>query len=244
MIAVELLAEAFVEIADTLIDDFDLVEFLATVTTRSAQISNSATAGLVLADPHGQLQFMTASEESVKLLELFQIQNREGPCLDCFTSGAPVVNTDLTLDLARWPLFAPRALSAGFRSVHAFPLRHRQSVIGALNLFSLTAGHLEPGDVRIIQALADVATIGLLQERAIRDQEILTEQLQGTLNSRVAIEQAKGAVARAHGIDVDAAFELLRDYARLHHHQLVDLAHAVVTEPALHPELTTSTGLS
>ncbi|MEO7061207.1 MAG: ANTAR domain-containing protein, partial [Lapillicoccus sp.] len=143
-------------------------------------------------------------------------------------------------DQGRWPLFAPRAVSAGFRSVHAFPLRHRQNVIGALNLFGVDAGQLEPDDVRVIQALADVATIGLLQERAIRDQEIITEQLQGTLNSRVAVEQAKGAVARAHGIDVDAAFEELRAYAREHHHHLVDLARAVVTEPANHPDLTSA----
>ena len=241
MIAVEHLAEVFVELADTLVDDFDVIEFLQLVTTRSASISDASSAGLLLTDVHGQLQFMAASQESVKLLELFQLQNDEGPCLDCFHTGSAVVNTDLNDAASRWPVFAPRAVSAGFRSVHAFPLRHRTDVIGALNLFSTDTGRLEPGDVRIIQALADVATIGLLQERGIRDQRIVTEQLRGALNSRsrVSIEQAKGALAETHSITVDAAFELMRGYARRRQHRLSDVAHAVVTDPAAHPDLRT-----
>lgn len=237
MIAVEQLAEVFVEIADTLVDDFDVIEFLQLVTSRSASICNASSAGLLLADAHGQLQFMAASQESVKLLELFQLQNAEGPCLDCFHTGTAVVNTDLDDAIERWPVFAPRAVSAGFRSVHAFPLRHRKDVIGALNLFGTETGQLESHDVRIIQALADVATIGLMQERVIQDQKIVTEQLQGALNSRITIEQAKGALARSHGISVDAAFELMRDYARRNHHHLSDVAQAVVSDPAVHPEL-------
>jgi len=238
MIAVEQLAEVFVEIADTLVDDFDVLEFLELVTSRSASISNAA-AGLLVADAHGQLQFMAASQESVKLLELFQLQNVEGPCLDCFHNGSAVVNTDLDHAASRWPVFAVRAVSAGFHSLHAFPLRHRKDVIGALNLFSTDTGQLEPGDERIIQALADIATIGLLQERTIHDHAIVKEQLQSALNSRIAIEQAKGALARTHAITVDAAFELMRGYARRNHHHLVDVAQTVVTDPAAHPELST-----
>lgn len=186
------------------------------------------------------MQFMAASEESVKLLELFQVQNDEGPCLDAFHSGSPVVNTDLDEAADRWPVFAPRAVKAGFKSVHAFPLRHRDDVIGALNLFNNDTGRLEPGDVRIIQALADVATIGLLQERGIRGQQLVTEQLQGALNSRITIEQAKGALARTHDISVDEAFEMMRGYARRHHHHLSEVAAAVVVNPTAHPELLSS----
>lgn len=237
MIAVTHLADVFVEIADTLVDDFDLIEFLESLTRHTSQVSNAASAGLLLADPHGQLQYMASSAESVKLLELFQLQYHEGPCLDCFHTGEPVINTDLKEAAARWPLFAPRAVDAGFQSVHAFPLRHRRRVIGALNLFSADTGRFEPTDVRIIQALADIATIGLLQERTIRSAEILTEQLQGALNSRITIEQAKGVLARTHGIDVDTAFERLRDYTRRNHHRLSDVARAVVTDPGQHPEL-------
>lgn len=243
MIAVEQLAEVFVEVADTLVDDFDVIEFLETVTSRSAELSRAASAGLLLADPRGHLQYMAASEESVRLLELFQLQTREGPCLDCFNQGVPVVNTDLVHARSRWPLFAPRAVSAGFLSVHAFPMRWHDTVIGALNLFSTDAGQLEAADARVIQALADVATIGLLQQRAIRDKELLTEQLQSALNTRITIEQAKGALSRIHGVHVDAAFRLMRDYARRHHLRLGQVAQAVVSDPGRHPELTDGLGL-
>jgi GAF domain-containing protein len=240
MIAVDRLAEVFVEVADTLVDDFDVIEFLESLTRHTTEVSDTASAGLLLADPHGQLQYMAASHESVKLLELFQLQYHEGPCLECFRTGVAVVNSDLHAAVQRWPLFAPRAVEVGFHSVHAFPLRHRRTVIGALNLFSTDIGHLTSTDLRIIQSLADIATIGLLQERTIRDAEILTEQLQGALNSRVTIEQAKGVLARTHDIPVDAAFDLMRDFARRNHHRLSDVARAVVTDPARHPELTTA----
>jgi len=241
MIAVEHLAAVFVEVADTLVDDFDVIEFLESLTRHTAQVSDASSAGLLLADPHGQLQYMASSQESVKLLELFQLQHHEGPCLDSFRTGTAVVNSDLRQAGHRWPLFAPRAVEEGFQSVHAFPLRHRQKVIGALNLFSSHPGRLDPTDVRIVQCLADIATIGLLQERTIRSAEIVTEQLQHALNSRVTIEQAKGVLARTHGVDVDAAFELMRDYARRNRHPLSDVARAVVTDPARHPDLTTGT---
>jgi GAF domain-containing protein len=240
MIATSRLAEVFVEVADTLVDDFDVIDFLELVTRHTAEVSQSASAGLLLADPHGQLQYMASSAESVRLLELFQLQYHEGPCLDCFRTGAPVVNTNLSEADERWPLFAPRAVAAGFRSVHAFPLRHRRRVFGALNLFSTDTGRFEATDVRIIQSLADIATIGLLQERNVRSSEILTEQLQSALNSRITIEQAKGVLSRTHHIDVDAAFERMRLFSRSNHLRLSDVARAVVTDPGQHPELTTA----
>lgn len=201
-------AEVFVEFADTLVEEFDVVEFLQMVTTRAAELVDSAAAGLLLADENGRLQFMAASDERTHLLELFQVQEVEGPCQDCFQEGRSVVNADLTTAGARWPQFAPpRALAAGFRSVHAFPLRLRQQVIGALNMFGTEEGTLDPADVLVIQALADIATIGLLQERAVREATILSEQLEGALQSRVSIEQAKGALAQIHGIGVDDAFD-------------------------------------
>jgi GAF domain-containing protein len=233
----ERLAEVFVEVADTLVDDFDLIDFLRTVTARAAELVNVATVGLLLADGHGQLQFMAASDERTRLLELFQLQHHEGPCLDAFQTGTAVVNADLRRATPRWPVFAPRAARLGFRSVHAIPLRLRSRVIGAMNLIGTDTGGLEPDDVAIVQALADVATIGLLQEQAIHRAEILTEQLQGALNSRVVIEQAKGALARTHCIDVDAAFTLLRTYTRNHNRKLAEVAHTVLTDPGSVPEL-------
>lgn len=239
MIAIEQLAEVFVEVADTLVEDFDVIEFLELVTQRTAQISRTSAAGLMLSDGYGNLQFVAASEESVHLLELFQLQHEEGPCLDCFHSGSPVVNSDLNgVDARRrWPLFAVRATDGGFRSVHAFPLRHRGVVIGAMNLFSGDTGRLEEADARIVQALADVATIGLLQQRTIRAGEVLTGQLQAALVSRITIEQAKGVLARSRGTDVDQAFTEMRSYARAHHLRLSRLAHLVVTDPGQYPDL-------
>jgi transcriptional regulator with GAF, ATPase, and Fis domain len=232
------LAEVFVEITDTLVDDFDLIEFLHMVTLRTAELLDVSAAGLLLADPHGQLRFTAASDEATKLLELFQVQNHEGPCLDAFLTRTPVVNADLREATDHWPLFAPRATQSGFRSVHAIPLRLRSEVIGALNLFGADAGALEPDDVRTVQALADAATIGLLQERAIHRGDVLTEQLQAALNSRVVIEQAKGALSRIHGVGVDEAFELLRTHARRNHRRLSELAHTIITDPSSVPELT------
>ena len=238
MIATEALAALFVEVADTLVVDFDIVDFLHMVTTRTADITRADAAGLVLADAHKRLQFMAASTESAKMLELFQLQAQEGPCRDCFRFGAPVINTDLSRAAGRWPRFAPEAVAARYNAVHAFPLRHRDTVIGALNLFSTSQGRTDANDGKVIQALADVATIGLLQQRAIAHGEILTEQLQVALLSRVTIEQAKGALARMRGVSVDEAFALMRRHARQNHLRLTDLALTVVHDPSSQPALT------
>lgn len=238
LVSTERLAEVLVEVADTLISDFDLIEFLQTVTTRTAELVDAETAGLLLADPHGELHFMAASDEATRWLELFQVQNHDGPCLDAYRTRTPVVNVDLADASDRWPLFAPRAAEAGFRSVHAIPLRHQDDVIGTLGVFGTHRGGLGPKDVQILQALADIATIGLLQERTIRRAEQVTEQLQNALNSRIVIEQAKGALARIRGVHVDTAFELIRTYSRSHRLRLGDVARAVLDDPSSHPELT------
>jgi len=211
-VSTERLAAIFVEIADTLVAEFDLIDFLHTLTDRAAGLVDAAAVGLLLADPRGRLEFVAGSDDTVKVLELFQLQNDEGPCLDAFRTGQAVINVDLGGASARWPRFAPRATAAGYQSVHAFPLRLRNQAIGALNVFGATkGGDFEGADVQIMQALADVAAIGLLQERTIRRGEVLTEQLQGALNSRIVIEQAKGATAQAHNISVDQAFIRIRD---------------------------------
>lgn len=237
-ISAERLAEVFVQVADTLVDEFDLIEFLQMVTSQTSELVDARDAGLLLADHHGRLQLMAASDERTQMLELFQVQTVEGPCQDCFRQGVPVVNADLAEAADRWPQFAPRAVRAGFRSVHAFPLRLRRDVIGALNLFGTDVGQMEPSDVQVVQAFADVATIGLLQERAVRRGEILSEQLQTALNSRIVIEQAKGALAQIHTISTDEAFERLRAYCRRNNLRLGEVAYAITTEPDRYPELT------
>ena len=238
-VSVDRVASVFVEVADTLVDEFDLLDFLHMLTHRAADLSGAAAVGLMLADQRGRLDYMAGSDENVRLVELFQVQNQEGPCLDAFHTGRPVVNVDLSRAADRWPQFAPRARAAGFRSVHAFPLRLRDQIIGALNVFGATAGSDFQGtDIAIMQSLADIAAIGLLQERAIRRAEVLTEQLQGALNSRIVIEQAKGAVSQILGISVDEAFAVIRTYARSNNRRLTDVAYAVVTDPDSVPSIT------
>ena len=233
------LAEVFVEVADTLVDEFDLMKLLQMVTTHTSELVLADSAGLLLADHHGRLQLMAASDERAEMLELYQVQAEEGPCQDCYRHGEPVIDADLARADKIWPHFAPRAVAAGFRSVHAFPLRLRQTVIGALNLFGNEVGTMTLADARVIQALADIATIGLLQERTIRRGEVLTEQLQSALNSRVVIEQAKGVLAQIHGVNTDEAFNLLRSYARSHQQRLGEVAQAITEDPTSLPDLTT-----
>jgi GAF domain-containing protein len=238
-VSAERLARIFVEVADTLVDEFDLIDFMHMLAERTADLVGASAVGLLVSDQRGRLEFLAASDENTRLLELFQVQNSEGPCLDAFRTARPVINADLAEAAGRWPLFAPRATEAGFRSVHAFPLRLRSEIIGALNVFGDQPGRsLDATDVPIVQALADVAAIGLLQERAIRRGETLTEQLQGALNSRIVIEQAKGAVAQARAVNVDEAFMLIRNYARRTNRRLSDVAYAISSEPGGLPDLT------
>lgn len=233
----ERLAQTFVELADTLVDEFDLVEFLHILVDRCVELLDVSAAGLMLADFRGRLQVMASSSENIRLLELFQLQNDDGPCLECYRTGKPVAHSDLTRADDRWPRFAPAATEAGFRTVHALPMRLRAEIIGAFNLFHTDAHQLDSSVTRIGQAMADVATIGLIHERSLRDHEILIDQLQIALNSRIIVEQAKGILAERRGIDPGDAFTLLRNYARNHGQRLTELAAAVVDGSATASEL-------
>ncbi len=208
------LALTFVELADTLVDDFDVVELMSNLAERCVQIFDAAAAGVLLVDERGVLRLMAATSEAMELVELFQVQNAEGPCFDCYASGEPVGADDLEADAGRWPKFAPIATDAGFRSAHAFPMRLRGDLLGALNLFRTAPGALEPADALAAQALTDVATIAIVQQRAVHDAQIVARQLSHALNSRVAIEQAKGVIAERSGVGMEEAFTRLRAYAR------------------------------
>jgi transcriptional regulator with GAF, ATPase, and Fis domain len=225
----QLLAETFVELADTLVAEFDVVDFLHGLADRCVELLGVDAAGLMLADQRGSLRVVASSSEQARLVELFQLQYEEGPCLECFHNGRPVAEPELAAAGQRWPMFAPAAIEAGFASVQALPMRLRDEVIGAMNLFMHAPGQLDENGLRVGQALADVATIGLLQERNLRHQEVLAEQLQGALNSRVAIEQAKGVLAERLHLDIGHAFELLRRQARIQNRRLAELAKAVAT---------------
>ncbi|MEU4482546.1 GAF and ANTAR domain-containing protein [Micromonospora sp. NPDC023966] len=221
------LADVFVEMADTLVDDSDVIEFLHGLTERCVELLGVSAAGLLLTDQRDTLQVVAASSERTRLLELFQLQTDQGPCVDCFRTGQAVSVVDLPT-AGRWPRFTAAAAEVGFAAVHALPMRLRSEVIGALNLFDVQPGALDEGKLRIGQALADVATIGLLQQRAIHRRDILTEQLQTALNSRVLIEHAKGVIAERLHVDVGEAFALMRDGARSRNRRLSELSQAIV----------------
>ena len=222
------LARTLVELADTLVDDFDVVDLLTRLTDRCVEVLDVDAAGIMLAAPDGHLRVMASSDEAMRVLELFEIQAQEGPCLDCHRTGQPVVNQDLAGVNGRWPRFAAEALAAGFHAVHALPMRLRGSVIGALNLFRAGPGEMGSDDRDVAQAFADVATIAILQHRAAQEAQIVNEQLTHALNSRVVIEQAKGMVAEGLRLDMEQSFNALRNHARNHNERLADLANAII----------------
>ena len=224
------LAHVFVELADTLIENFDVVDFLQTLTERCVELLDTDAAGLMLGDQRGGLQLMTATMEQARVLELFELQSDQGPCLDCFTEGEVIANIELAGADARrrWPSFAPAALEAGFEITHALPMRLRGRVIGALNMFSGQQVRLDDDDLAVGQAMADVATIGLLQQRSLHEQTVLSEHLQTALHNRVLIEQAKGVMASRAGLSINDAFTVLRAYAHDNHRALSDVAAGVV----------------
>lgn len=222
------LAQAFVELADTLVADFDVIELLTVLTDRCVDVLDVSAAGLMLATPGGDLRVMASSDETMRTLELFEVQSQEGPCLECFRSGRPVLNRDLASATDLWPSFAAEALDAGYRSVHALPMRLRGTVIGALNLFNTATGAMGQINVDAAQALADVATIAILQHRASLEAQVVNEQLSVALNSRVLIEQAKGMVAEREHLNMDEAFNRLRAHARNHNERLSDVARSVI----------------
>ncbi len=224
-----LLIKAFVGLADTLVDDYDVIDVLDRLAGYSVQLLAAEAAGILLADAQSALRVVASTNEQTEWMELLQLEADEGPCVECFRSGAPVDVDDLADAAARWPRFVAALQERGaYGSVHALPLRLRGQAIGTLNLFCGAPGPLPAADLMLGQGLADVATIGILQERAIRRREVLSEQLQAALNSRVIIEQAKGVLAQRGNLTMHAAFDRLRHYARGHNLRLTEVARQIV----------------
>ena len=222
-----MVARAFVRLADTLVSDFDIVEFLHSLSADSVEILAAEAAGVMLTDGRGELRLVASSEERMRVLELFELQGAEGPCLDAFSSGQPV-QASAADGRIRWPSFAPHALEVGFQRMCAVPLRVRTDTIGALNVFRSGDEPFTDVEMEIAQAMGEVAAIALIQERALREQGLLTGQLQAALSSRVVIEQAKGMLSEYLTVTVDEAFRLLRNYARTHNRKLSEVATNVV----------------
>jgi GAF domain-containing protein len=227
---------ALVEIADTFVADYDAVEFLHRLAVRCVALLDVDEAGVMLVDGTGGLRYVASSSEQMRLVELFELQQEEGPCLDAYQQGRVIVSARSAEVERSWPRFASRARDAGLESLAGVPMRLRDERIGALNLFSRRPGGLSDDDLHIAQAMADVATIGVLQARAIHDRQVVAGQLQTALESRIAIEQAKGFIAEHLKISVDDAFTLLRHHSRTHNEKLTGAARRVISG-GLRPEM-------
>jgi GAF domain-containing protein len=230
-----LLIRTLVELADNLVDDFDVVDLLTLLADRCVEVLDVAAAGVMLAAPSGALQVVASSSEAMRVLELFELQADQGPCVDCYATGESIVNVSLAAADTRWPRFAAQAVLAGFGSVLAVPLRLRGRTIGALNMFRTDQGTLDEIDVTAAQGLADIATIAIIQHQVAVDAQTLNLQLSQALNSRIVIEQAKGKISQAANIDMDRAFQRLRGHARKHNLRLSQLA-ADIADATTHPD--------
>ena len=222
------IVQSLVEMADTLVDDYDVVDLLTLLTDRCVQLLGVAAAGVMLASPEGELRLVASSSEAMRVLELFELQAQEGPCLDAFRTGERVQHESLRAGTGRWPRLSTAGVEAGFQSGFALPLRLRDVTIGALNLFRAEQAPMDERDVIVAQAFADLAAISVLQHRAATESQRINEQLSGALNSRVLIEQAKGVISERAGIDLAEAFNRMRAYARNNNLRLSDVAHAAV----------------
>ncbi len=205
---------AFVKVADTLIADFDVIDLLHTLLIECTEILDVQAGGLMLADGSGDLQLLASTSEQADFVEMMQLNAGSGPCVDCFASGTPVSVADIESGGARWPEFRTAALQRGFASVYAVPMRLRGRILGTMNLFGTSVGKLSDRDAAVAQALADVATIGILQERGIRETSVIADQLQRALGSRILVEQAKGVLSATTELGLEEAFTAMREYAR------------------------------
>jgi GAF domain-containing protein len=224
----EALVRSLVEMADTLVDDYDIIDLLTGLTDRCVNLLGASAAGVMIVSPEGDLRLVASSSEAMRVLEVFELQAQEGPCLDAFRTGERVEHENLRAGAGRWPQFATAALAAGFQSAFALPLRLRDVTIGALNLFHVEQTPMDERDVVVARAFADLAAISVLQHRAVTESQRINEQLSGALTSRVVIEQAKGVVSERACVDLAEAFTRLRNYARNNNLRLTDVAQAAI----------------
>ncbi|UDY34963.1 GAF and ANTAR domain-containing protein [Dermatobacter hominis] len=232
----------FVELIDSLVEDFDVIDTLTLLSVRAVLLLDAQAAGVLLLDASERLQIVASSNDDAVLLELFQIQQDEGPCLECVATGRAVIADDMRQLSDRWPRFAAESVALGYQAVCAVPLRLRSDVLGCLNLFMTEPGGLRPPDLALAQGLGDVATIAMVQDRAMRDALVRQRQLQHALDSRVVIEQAKGMLAEQADVGMATAFDLLRTYARRRNQKLTDLARDVLDRRVALAELTAHLG--
>jgi hypothetical protein len=227
---------AVVSLVDSLLDDFDVVDLLTELTERCAELLEIASAGFLLADPLQRLHLLAATSDRTRDLELFQLQAEEGPCIDCYRTGEPVLVADLGAQIDRWPRFVAAAQEAGFASVHALPMRAAGVVLGALGLFDTRRGELTESDRLVAQTLAHIACVAVLQEHS-PSRDAVVSPLRSAVTGRIVVEQAKGFVSEVLGVSMDEAFRLLRTYSRARGEHLTDVARRLMRDRQSRPEL-------
>ncbi|MET0989621.1 MAG: GAF and ANTAR domain-containing protein [Glaciihabitans sp.] len=223
------LAAAFVTLADTLVVDYDVVELLQRLVDTCADLLGASAVGLLLTAAGGDLEVVAVTNDESRLVTLIRTHSASGPTGQALATGRPVSVSDISAMGGDMAPFRDEATSLGFGAMDAFPLRLRGSVIGVLTLLRTESRQLTPEDTSVAQGLADIATIGILHERALRESDVVQKQLQHALGSRVVIEQAKGVIAQTRGVEMVEAFRLLREYARAHNRGLREVAERVVS---------------
>ena len=223
------LVATFVSVADSLVAEYDIVDLLQILVDDCTELFDASAAGILLVTPEGALEVVAATNERSEFLSLLQARSGEGPCVETITIGRPVSVPDVSDTDPRWSLFASASLRSGYRAIHSIPMRLRDSTIGSLNLFRASIGRLNEPDAVAVQALADVATIAILNERAHRESDQTREQLQRALDSRIVIEQAKGVLSQRLGVDMGEAFGLIRAHSRSTRSRMRDVAGAIVS---------------
>jgi GAF domain-containing protein len=222
------LVDTFVTLTDSLVSDYDVVELLQSLVDNAAQLFDAQAAGILLANPQRELEVVASTSERSSFIGLLQLEAGEGPCVEAFFTGETVSVENTEEMQRRWPHFAAISQQLGYASVHSIPLRLRDTTLGSMNLFRDTTGELNATDAVAARALTDVATISILQQRTAEHAVLVQTQLQHALNSRVAIEQAKGFLAHTHQVDLDTAFTMLRSYARSNGTRIAETARHVV----------------
>lgn len=235
------LLQTFATLADSLVDDFDVIELLQTLVDACTDLLGVSAAGILLLGDDGRLDLAASSDETNRIVESMQLSAEAGPCIESYRTGQTIAVPDVAVVPEEWAAFRESALTQGFSAVYAIPLRLRRTTIGALNLLTTGGAELEEHQLLAARALADVATIAILQERALRERDDLSHQLQTALDSRVVIEQAKGVIAHTHDIDIEDAFGVLRQYARANRYPLSEVATAVVQRRLTIPRPTPNT---
>jgi GAF domain-containing protein len=223
-----LLLEVLSDFAHTLAGRFDVSEVLYRLAENVVSILGVAGAGVSVVDDEGRLRPVTWINELTAQLERVEEANQQGPCVDSFLQGVVIRVPRLSEETGHWPEWCAEAKRHGVEAVLGVPLRAGETVIGAMNVYSIEARQWRDDDVQVAQVLTDMAAGYVANASDLEQSRRVTEQLTEALESRIIIEQAKGMLASEYRISVDEAFKVLRSHSRRHGASLRALADAVV----------------